>query len=361
MNFFTSSSDAHRRYVLWLASLALIPTFFLFVLGVFLEPLYGDLTRIGSHSERSFGWSVPQLEFSKPLYTEKKYDRYHDIVVLGDSFSIEWPNHQWQNHLVAASQWSVLTMNAKAIKLDALLRSRVFLETPPAVFVLESVERELPRRISDGLLCDTSATIGALTSNLTPNLPHASSVGSGMARPVERKKDWNDVKLGFVLNFLRNNVSRIFWGVDSTEVKKVKLDRPAPFSSIEKQELLVYIDDFRSADTWRTNGLQQMGCRIERIRKQVEANGRTQFVLMIAPNKLSAYGSFFSGQGVDKSSLLSALAVQHPAVIPRIDLALNAGISNGDVDVYLPDDTHWGSSGHQIVAHSLREFLQKEK
>ena len=361
MNSSTSSSDRHRKYGLGLLALALVPTSILFALGVFLEPLYGDLTRIGSYSERNFGWNAPQMEFSKVLYTEKRFDRYHDVVLLGDSFSTEWPNQQWQNHLISATGWSMVTMNAKSIKLDALLKTRAFLETPPAVLVFESVERELPRRINDGVPCDTAATTGSMISNVNFGLPRASNSSGALVKPIGRRKDWNDVKLDFVLNFLRNGVSRIFWGDDDTEVKKITLDTAAPFSSVEKQELLVYVDDLSSADSWRNVGLQELGCRIERIRKKVEANGRTQFVLMIAPNKMSAYGNFFGEVGVDKTNMLNTLATQHPAVIPRIDLALKAAIEIGVVDVYLPDDTHWGSSGHQIAADSLRKFLQREK
>lgn len=361
MNSSTSSSDTHRQYVLGLAAVAVVPAFILFVIGVFLEPIYGDLTRVGSYSERRFGWTIPQLEFSKPLYTENKYDRYHDIVVLGDSFSTGSPKLQWQNHLIADSAWSVVTMKATAIKLDAVVNSRIFLETPPRVFVLESIERELPRRINNGRPCDTSATTAPQSSISKSVLPRASSLGSAVAKPVERKKDWNDVKLGFVINFLRNGASRILWDVDDTEVKKVVLDKVAPFSSLEKQELLVFFEDFISAASWRNMGLEEIGCRIEQIRKQVEANGRTRFVLMIAPNKLTAYASFFTDNRVDSSSMLNALAVRHPAHIPRVDLDLNSAIKSGEMDVYLPNDTHWGSSGHQIAAQSLREFLEKEK
>jgi hypothetical protein len=42
----------------------------------------------------------------------------------------------------------------------------------------------------------------------------------------------------------------------------------------------------------------------------------------------------------------------------RIDLALISAIHNGEQDVYLPDDTHWGSSGYQIAAETLLTFLR---
>ena len=42
----------------------------------------------------------------------------------------------------------------------------------------------------------------------------------------------------------------------------------------------------------------------------------------------------------------------------RLDIALISAIRQGEQDIYLPDDTHWGSTGHQIVAKTLLTFLQ---
>ena len=32
---------------------------------------------------------------------------------------------------------------------------------------------------------------------------------------------------------------------------------------------------------------------------------------------------------------------------------------DGAADVYLPNETHWGSLGHQIVARALQEYLKR--
>src|SRR5205085_9650327 len=69
VNSYTSSFDPHGRYVWGLLALALIPAWALFAIGVYLEPVWGDLTRIGSYAERDFGWNKPQLEFPEPLST----------------------------------------------------------------------------------------------------------------------------------------------------------------------------------------------------------------------------------------------------------------------------------------------------
>ena len=64
MSSYTSNSNNHRSYVLGLLAIVLIPVSALLSLGVYLQPLYGDLTRIGSFEEVNFGWNMPQLTFS---------------------------------------------------------------------------------------------------------------------------------------------------------------------------------------------------------------------------------------------------------------------------------------------------------
>lgn len=63
MNFFTFSSEPHRHFARWLLVLVVLPVAGLFALGVYLQPLSGDLTRLGYFSEREFGWNSPQVFF----------------------------------------------------------------------------------------------------------------------------------------------------------------------------------------------------------------------------------------------------------------------------------------------------------
>lgn len=360
VNFFTSNSENHRRYVLGLMFLALIPAFGLFLLGIYLEPLYGDLTRIGLHSEREFGWSKPQLKFSKPLYTDARYSRYHDVVVLGDSFSRVWPQHQWQNYLVSATDWSVVTLDINTIKLEHVLQNRVFRETPPKIFVYESVERELPSRIISTQPCIGSEIRQSLKQTYQHQFIHAGNL-ENTTRYVEREKNWSDVKLGFVLKYLWHGSWRSFLNEERTDTRKIALSQVAPFSSANRQEMLVYKDDLKKISPLQQLGEQEYDCRIERMRQQVEANGKTRFVLIVAPDKLTAYSDFISDEKLRNISKLSQFSERHKKVIPRIDLALKLAIRNGEQDIYLPDDTHWGSSGHRIAAESFLVFLQSSE
>jgi len=78
---------------------------------------------------------------------------------------------------------------------------------------------------------------------------------------------------------------------------------------------------------------------------------------MVPPDKLTAYADYLSDSKFKDVSLLPRLADIHPDVMPRLDKALTQAIHRGEQDVYLPDDTHWGSSGQRIAAETLISFL----
>ena len=356
-----SSSEPHRRHVTWLLLLVLIPVAGLFALGFYLQPLFGDLTRIGSYAEKDYGWNKPQLEFNQPLSEIGRYERYYDVVVLGDSFSTGRPNLHWQNYLVAAKGWSVVTLNINKIDLEQVLNNPVFRKTPPKILILGTVERELPRRIRHEPPCGSTTFPKQVDVTTVPS-PLSATIQEielqGLVKQVERETVWHDIKLGYVKDYLRNSLQRTLFGNAHTDAAKVELVRNAPFSSINKQSMLVYKDDFRKVPWWREMGLPEMSCRIEKMHKQVESNGQTRFVLMVAPDKLTAYADFLRDKDLRDISALAVLSRQLPEVMPRIDLALISAIYEGEQDVYLPDDTHWGSSGYQIAAETLLSFLR---
>jgi hypothetical protein len=366
VNSSTSSSDIrHRIYVKWIFILVYLPAFALFVFGIYLQPLYGDLTRIGFYSEKNFGWTQQQLKFTTPLYNTDTYNRYYDVVILGDSFSRGWPKQQWQNHLAVATDWTILTHSKwdAAItepQLNSILDSQVFRDTPPKVFIIESVERSFIKRIKTWPACSASQTSIALKSpplpSKRPDLYIADKEKA--SQYINRPTDWSDIKLGFLLNYLWNNGYRAIYDTDNTVVEKIPLARAAPLSNSLNQELLVLKDDLLTPATWHELEIAEINCRIETMRAKIEANGKTKFVLIIAPDKMNAYADFALDEKLHTRGLLKQISAQHPDTIPATDLALEKAINLAEMDVYLPDDTHWGSTGNQIVADTVLEFLR---
>lgn len=362
MNSFISNSEvhtrqAHRKYVLRLVSIVVALGLGLFALGLYLQPLYGDLTRIGGYSEREFGWVKPQLRFDAPLFTQDQYAKPHDVVVLGDSFSRERPQYQWQNWFIAETAWSMVTLDINTTRLDQILENPIFRDAPPKLLIVESVERVFVTRFSGGPPCDISSLSPSAPMGFqTPYM--ADGKFKNTAQDVERDKQMSEVKLGFALRYLWYTALRGVGLPEQTHAIKIELSKPAPFSSEAKQSMLIVNEDFAKIAAWQAANLGEIACKIERFRRLVEANGKTRFVLMVAPDKLTAYADLIADQRLQNISRLAEIGDQNPAVMPRIDLALISAIHKGEQDIYLPDDTHWGSSGHRIVADTLLKFLR---
>lgn len=354
MSFFTSSSEPNRRFVIGLSVLVGVPSLLLFALGIYLQPLYGDLTRLGGYAERDFGPNTPQKKFAAPLYSTGAYTRYKDVVVLGDSFSYGWPEHQWQNYLVATTGWSIQTVDINVVPLRKLLDSAVYRATPPRLFIYESVERLFPARIDDGQTCTPASKVQVYRP--FDAVPRAIAVSNAFLQA--RGRDWRDIKLSFSAKYLSSILRRKLMDDSQSIVQKLELSHSGLFSSNDSQALLVYRDDITMAGDWQQGNLPTMGCQVERMRRLVEANGKTRFVVMVVPNKLSAYADFVRNPQLRSKSLLRGFSDQNPGVLIRADRALASAIRAGEQDVYLPDDTHWSSRGNEIAAHAVLDFLR---
>lgn len=363
MSSSTSSSKPHRTYVLGVLLLAFIPAAAFFVTGLYLQPLDGDLTRIGAHAERDYGWNAPQTVFNQPLYTNESYTKHHDVVVVGDSFATAMPAHQWQNHLVAATGLSVATLSSYNTSIEQVLQSPVFLSRPPRYLVLTYAERHFPSQLNKDSACDSNPTA-------TPAV-HARPVPASISVPtietprVLRRQtqwaDWRDVKLGYAAKHVIYGVARKVFDHEPTKTLRVGLTRDDLFSNATPSMTLVFRGDTEKTAQWRNPGLPDLSCKIENLRRKVEANGHTRFILMVPPDKLTAYSPWARSAELQSLSALDALSELHTAVMPRIDRALIEVIGSGHKDVYLPNNTHWGSTGHLVAAQALIDFLALSK
>lgn len=338
----------------------------LFVVGLYLQPIFGDLTRIGLYSERRFGWNSSQVVFPR---TQLEFDatledggRHYDVLVLGDSFSWYHPDFLWQNYVAAVSRESIGTMDINRVQLRQILASRMYREHPPKVLIVESVERELPSHLKNNTMTCNATPEGNRTSDTTPPMAQSpdfdwNSRLAGITRHLHRKTKLSEINPGYVLKYLRHNL--LFSENVHPHVYRMALARAAPFSNRDPSALLVYDGDVSKTQSWDEMGLSGMDCRIEAMRREVEANGYTRFVLMVPPDKMTAYAGFLSDSKLRHVSLLSKLSERHPNVMPRFDKALLEAIDSGERDVYFPDDTHWASTGERIVAETLILFLER--
>jgi hypothetical protein len=130
------------------------------------------------------------------------------------------------------------------------------------------------------------------------------------------------------------------------------------FSSKQSDTLLVYEGDVKKKN-WDVNLVDSIKCRLINMHNLVQANGKTLFIVMVAPDKLTAYSPFLKDSSIAKYSVIDRLASVQSLHLPRFDLPLQSAINEGLVDVYLPNDTHWANQGQKIAAETLKKYVAK--
>lgn len=364
-----------RSYAIALAAIGLGITLGLMSFALYLIPLSGtervmggNLARMAWLSKNAYGARTPQRLFEPPLFTVgTTLERDHDVVVLGDSFSVD-VDKSWPGHL-AARGLSVLAINlarnqeaasdaaAIAAQIDGLLESPGFRTHPPRVFVLEMVESTLHRRlVRESVECIEApggepAAVGTANAGDLGRRPPAHQVRDVVAG----SRRYDEQQLAYARDFLFRNVQRTL-GLWRPEVRFFELRRER-FSSRHPRTLLVVSHDLHKA-SWTDDDIASMRCALLQLQQRVEANGRTTFVAMLVPDKLSAYRPDLVEPALAPVTVIDDRLVAAPLNAPRLDLALRAAIESGTPDVYLPDDTHWGATGHARAADAVLAFLE---
>jgi len=329
--------------LLALASAALLLMFYI-------QPNFdADLTRIGGFTNREFGWNIPQKITADDSITMAKdladNAAYHDVVVIGDSFShFEKPRlNRWQQIFSSAAGTSLVTYHFKHVWLDDYLNSAAFNEHPPRILVMEFVERNIEAFVKAGRLAEC-ANDEVAANNHPLTLENRSVAMLPLRRPT------GIASLEEAMNYLRVNAK------GNRKVNVFPLTTTALFSSNAADQLLTLRDDqlkYRIAKT----DIARLGCYLLVRQQRAEANGITHFVVMVPPDKTSLYCPFIKlGKNMRCDSLVNALFVPGLHAI-RLDRQFNQAVQRGEMDVYLPNDTHWGYRGSELAAQTLQDWF----
>ena len=344
----------HRRYALVLVALIIVSTlgFGLWARGF--EPLWGDLTRIGWRSENDFGWTLPKERFAPLAARIGALDRHYDIVAIGDSFTGEsvWrPGTTWPHYLAHDTGLDVAIFDSDDDLIGRLLASPGFAAAPPAVIIYEIVERNLApgHPWPAGEACPAGGETPRVT--LAPGPRGAAPILD--MRP--RDRGWYALPVSYGLEFLEQSLRRAVLGHETTNSVALDLTRGGLFSSRQDRTLLVYGEDFNKLG-WHEAQWRGAACSLLRLQERVQANGRTVFLAMVAPDKLTAYGPYLADESYRGISRLDLLA-EYPALnLVRFDRDFDPA---GQIDLYLPDDTHWSTAGHALAARFVERRLHE--
>lgn len=357
--------EAHKRYTLWLLVLVAIEMVVLVSTGLYLEPVIGDSTRLGGYAENDYGWNQPQVMFEKtPAQTRQTYEQYADVVVVGDSFSFAGlygvTNYPWQTYLAANAGFSVTTVNHytktqpytyEKTLFSSIVNSDFFQKNPPRVLILEVIERQLDILPDVGGNCRAEHTVDKIDGFINGPLAVPSKV-------VFRDKQ--KLPLKEQVSYAYKYLDRL-WQRDrdrSPSVYALELSNAKLFSNQRSDRLLVYQGDVWKKN-WDEKQVASIRCRLLNMQELVQKNGKTLFVAMLVPDKLSAYSQYLKDRGYADLGVIERLAADGSLHVPRLDLAMKAAIDGGMVDVYLPDDTHWSYRGHEIAAKAMRDYLKR--
>ncbi len=338
----------------------------------------GDLTRLGWHSNNRYGPRKPNLAFRPSLVTQgSTIDRHYDVVVVGDSFSLDleksWPNYlaaKGLSVLVIGSVDGGITKKGAAVPEDvetqirSLIQSPAFRDTPPSIFVFETIERFLKRRLVNDEKPCTNAT-GREEQNVA-----AAPIGAILAEPPKLRysaipkyqiKELNMPAAGqydmqqltYARDFLVKNIKKVFARHPITLRFEIRLPR---FSSDQSKTLLVISEDL-SKKNWNQKNIEEMECQLLSFQKAVQSNGKTLFVALPIPDKLSAYHDDL----VDLSPPPGVIdQLTDPSLNrPKVEKTIRAEIAKGEMDIYLPNDTHFGARGQELTAETVLNFINE--
>jgi len=344
----------HRRFNLvlggWLGAMLLGFS----GVALWLEPMRGDLTRLGFYAENDFGWRGEEKRFVPPL-AGVRGDA--EIVVIGDSYSLPTtPDRQtgwggfWTDHLAALTGLSVGVVDHTGGPIAAAIEA-VLAQGKPRLVIIEIAERTLRQRLGDRVGCGELSparpvrTLGMVAAPVEPE-----KFERGRTGPLEM------YRRDYLLDFARANLLRAVGRSPGGMVWRVRLARDDLFSSRRPGELLVYQQDYERA-AWSAEDWGRIACGLRGLAARARSGGADVLVL-IAPDKASVYAPYLApaDRAEDAVSRLAGMGVD----LVRVDLALRRAVAAGGRDVYLPNDTHWGSLGAWIAAEAVLRHTATE-
>lgn len=323
----------------------LVPVALMLGVGIYLEPLRGDLTRVGMVSERSWGWNGtrPVIEQIENVPTPET-----QVIVIGDSFSM---GSLWQSVMQRESGLTFATYHWNSLGDPRCLGRAipVLLQRHPRArfVVVESVERHFINRFAapadGGERCRT---------NIRPAPREVQRVPP--RRPL---LDFSDglPDVGYALKALAAEGNPYPRLVATGSAYVAPLTRGDLFSNRRSDRLLFFADDLDEQD-WTA---EQVAAAIGNLRA-FEESARTlgvQPLLLIIPDKLTVYAPYLQeplpGPPAD---IWDAMA---EGDLPSIPLrAIFEREVTRHVDFYLPDDTHAGTHAFTIMGREVAGFIR---
>lgn len=326
---------------------ALIPLLILGAIGCYIEPISGDLTRLGNVAERSWGWNA-----KKPIVqiARNDLDAPIDVIVIGDSFSV---GNQWQSVAAEISGLQFATYHWRDIGGNGCLQDAVPLlasQHPTARYlVIESVERTF---------IDIFLTQPSQPQQCKAIIKTSVLQDSGLTQDNRIALNKNEIlpdAVYAIKALINENISRdeLFF---SGQVAIAPLNRDDLFSNRKPGSILFLREDLKRYQWSQT----QLDLATRNVVKFVEISNRVGLnpLVVVVPNKLTTYRPYLA-EGVVKGDGINIWATLGESKVPSINLQpLFREKAQTSRDFYLSNDTHLSTDGYIFLGTLVGENLK---
>jgi hypothetical protein len=319
-----------------------------FAMGSFIEPVSGDLTRLGAVAERSWGWNAPQ---TKPAVRSRLATYQTTILVIGDSFSD--PNI-WQTVLENELGRFTQSYSWNAVPNFGCLKEKLhkISQQAPQVtdLILEVVERDFVSRFTG---VDSPAACAAFEV-ASPSARAAAPISTDH-RPTFALKIQDPI---YVLKAITGEMRDYVRLTSSGDAVVAPLLTDRVFSNRRSRWLLYYAGDLNK-NSWQANQVTAAVNNLKGLSDEASSLG-LRLTIVVIPDKSSVYADYVDGPALP--------IIQYPLW----ELLTHAGLSSVNVrdlyrnalpsqlDLYLPNDTHLGFNGHYLLAKAIAGKFQQQ-
>ena len=280
------TSTYNKVLIISFICIALPLSFYVF----WLDPYSGDLTRIGGFKENEYGWNSFQKSFKKCHYTLgsniKDYNKHFDIVTIGDSFSVN-EAQSWQNYLALSSNASIITFHRRSVSASSILKHPQFIESPPKLFIFQVVEHGIQTALHD-------IDLDLVKENNLIKPPKAQLNFSTVKFENYLESYSRQRSTGFsmdtALHYIKTNIKQGLGSRKKSFPIKIE-DKESLFSNNHPDSALFYhLDKLKLSINKNEWGIIEK--RFSILQNLIQANGFTNFIAMIAPDKSTVYRSY---------------------------------------------------------------------
>lgn len=322
-------------------------------ISYYLQPLSGDLTRIGKLAERDFGANQTQQSYWVRGIDDMSASK---ILVIGDSFSISntWQSFFYDMTGIKSTTFGFGSDDCIAPRIEKMI-NKISTERPNIkVIVIESVERAFVDRFNGSTDdCKISLNFPIIDDR---------TISSGYLSLGKRSHSIWDINtdLVYVMTALLHHLkgeSQNIWQKGSAMI--APLTSGEFFSNNASNFLLFYQGDI-SKSSWGEEDLKTVINKLKSINNLSNASNIKVYYLIV-PDKSSIYRDGFKETPkflkteIDLRKIFEENYINHIDIKPRF-----LAESKKTKDFYLPNDTHLSLYGYKIMAEEVAAYLSKK-